>query len=201
MYMRTALENSPTKEKLLDAAQRLVLAKGFAGTAVDDICKAARLTKGSFFHYFESKDELGVELLTRYCTATKQAFAAGCCRKEKDPLKRVYGLLDFLSGMAEKNPHGCLMGGMAQELSDTHPEIRSLCAKGFSEVSASVGHDLAAAKKLYASRADWDPKSLADYFVAVMQGSALLGKVRRDPKAATNGIRHFKQYLKQIFGR
>src|SRR5437588_558763 len=48
-------EPSPARERLLDAAQRLMLARGFAATSVDEICAAAKLTKGSFFHYFESK--------------------------------------------------------------------------------------------------------------------------------------------------
>ena len=47
--MKTTPKNSPTKTRLLDAAQNLVLTKGFAGTTVDDICDAAKLTKGSFF--------------------------------------------------------------------------------------------------------------------------------------------------------
>ena len=48
--MRTAQAQSPTKEKLLDAAQQLMLSKGFPATTVEEICEAAGFTKGSFFH-------------------------------------------------------------------------------------------------------------------------------------------------------
>ena len=64
--MRTAQTHSPTKEKLLEAAQQLMLAKGFPATTVDEICEAAGFTKGSFFHYFESKEHLGKEVLDRF---------------------------------------------------------------------------------------------------------------------------------------
>src|SRR5437660_2207426 len=60
---RTADPDSPTKRKLLSAAEKLILKKGFTATTVDDICGVAGLTKGSFFHYFENKDELGKAVL------------------------------------------------------------------------------------------------------------------------------------------
>src|SRR5689334_24216214 len=64
--MRTAQTYTPTKEKLLDAAQQLMLSKGFPATTVDEICDTAGFTKGSFFHYFESKEQLGKEVLNRF---------------------------------------------------------------------------------------------------------------------------------------
>ncbi len=48
------------KSKLLEAAIVLIRTKGFAGTSVDDLCTAAGVTKGAFFHHFASKEALGV---------------------------------------------------------------------------------------------------------------------------------------------
>ena len=200
--MRTAVENSPTKEKLLDAAQSLVLAKGFVGTTVDEICRAAKLTKGSFFHYFDSKEELGVELLQRYCAHSKAAFKSGCCQEEKDPLKRVYGFLDFMVETVRKSAgKGCLMGSMAQEMAETNAEIRSICAAGFHEMAENLKRDLGEAKSKYAPKATWDPASLADHFVAVLEGTMLLSKVRQNTGARENGLKHYKAYVKSLFGR
>src|SRR3989338_3643231 len=91
--VRTAQSDSPTKDRLLDAAKRLMLAKGFAATTVDEICEGAKLTKGSFFHYFESKDQLGKVLLERFCAEGQQMHEA-CCGAETDPLKRVYNYIE-----------------------------------------------------------------------------------------------------------
>jgi len=46
------------KRKLLDAALRVIRAQGYAGSSVDDICREAGVTKGSFFHHFKGKDDL-----------------------------------------------------------------------------------------------------------------------------------------------
>ncbi len=95
--MRTAQLHSPTKEKLLDAAQQLMLAKGFPSTTVDEICETAGLTKGSFFHYFASKEQLGKEVLNRFYVFLQQTSQQGSFRKKSDPLQRVYGYVDRLS--------------------------------------------------------------------------------------------------------
>ena len=202
LLMKTARQHSPTKESLLDAAQGLVLTQGFVGTTIDDICRTSRRTKGSFFHYFKSKDALGVELLTRYCASSKAAFLSGCCQQEQDPLKRVYGFLDFVIEFGKKNAgKGCLLGSMAQEMAETSPEIRAICSRGFAEMAEGLRRDLQAAKAKYAPGSAIDPKSLAEHFVVVLEGTMLVSKVKSPTGPTGDGVRHYKRYLHALFGR
>src|SRR5262245_10630984 len=67
--MRRPIPDSPTKEKLLDAAQELMLTQGYTATSVDEVCQSAGLTKGSFFHYFQSKEDLGMAVVRRFADA------------------------------------------------------------------------------------------------------------------------------------
>lgn len=201
--MRTAQVHSPTKEKLLDAAQQLMLAKGFAATTVDEICETAGLTKGSFFHYFESKEHLGKAVLDRYVSAMFQAIQHAPFLKKRDPLRRVYGYVDFVIQIS-KDPsvqNGCLLGTFAQELSDTHPEIRSLCAQHFGLWTEAFKRDLDAAKAKYAQRATLDTQGLAEHFIAVLEGSLILAKAKQEPDVIEKNLAHFKRYLKSLFRR
>ena len=200
--MRTARTDSPTKRKLLDAAQRLMRIQGYAATSVEEICEAAKLTKGSFFHYFESKEALGRELLQRFC-ASMETEAAQCRSMEPDPLKRVLAFVDGMiqAARAAGGGRACLLGTLAQELSDTHPGIRSVCAEGFARTAVLLERDLAAAKARYAPRSSVEPKSLAEHFTAVVQGSRLLARATRDPKVLERNLRHFRRYLESVFGR
>src|SRR5438105_4436332 len=100
--MKTIRIDSPTREKLLDAAQKLMLAKGFPATTIDEICEAAGFTKGSFFHYFENKEEVGKAVLVRYAARKQQIWQAAPFVKNIDPLRRVYGYLDFAVQMHNK---------------------------------------------------------------------------------------------------
>lgn len=201
--MRLPQTDSPAKEKLLDAAQRLMLAKGFVATTVDEICEAAGLTKGSFFHYFESKDQLGLKVLDRFVATVEEEFRKAPFMKKRDPLQRLYGYLDFLIQMS-KSPaaqHGCLLGNFAQELSDTHPKIRGRCAAHFARWAETLKRELDDAKAMYASRASIDTRSLAEHFIAVFEGALILAKANRDPGTVEKHLRHFKQYVKSLFER
>ena len=200
--MRTAQTYSPTKEKLLEAAQQLMLAKGFPATTVDEICDTAGFSKGSFFHYFESKEQLGKEVLDRFYHCVMQPMIQqGSFRKKSDPLQRVYGYVDRLIEMT-KNPElpsGCLLGHFTQELANTHPEIRSLCAQYFDEWAATLKQDLEEAKAQHAPKAPFDTQSLAEFLITVMQGSRILATAKQGTGVFEQNLQHFKRYIKSLF--
>jgi TetR/AcrR family transcriptional repressor of nem operon len=201
--MKASHTDSPSKEKLLDAAQLLMLAKGFTATSVDEICETAGLSKGSFFHYFESKEHLGKEVLGRYWLSVQQLVKEGSFRQKRDPLQRIYGYVDFVIVMANGGllNQGCLVGTFAQELSDTHPEIRSECAKRFDQWAKALARDLGAAKAKYAPKERFSSQSVAEHFIAVLEGSLILAKAEQDMGVVEKNLRHFKRYLKSLFGK
>src|SRR5262245_948046 len=141
MLMKTAAIDSPTKKKLLDAAQELMLVRGFTATSVDDVCSAAGVTKGSFFHYFEGTEQLGREVAERFFAAKRQLFQSAPFNQKQDPLERILGHIDFLIEMARapEGSKGCLLGTFVQELSQTHPTIREVCAACFAGQTEWLG--------------------------------------------------------------
>ena len=202
MYMKKTRNPAETKGKLLGVAQKLMLAKGYAATSVDEICEAAKLTKGCFFHYFDSKEDLGRALLDRFCAEGERRRLEWMARQPKDPLRRVYAQIDFAGSLAKEcSAQGCLLGTLAQELSDTQPRFRSLCDKGFTAWSEAVAKDLREAKQAYAPNAAFDPKELAEHFIAVLEGAQLLAKMRRDCRVVARSLEHYKRYVKGLFKR
>jgi TetR/AcrR family transcriptional repressor of nem operon len=199
--MKTAIPVTSSKERLLDKAQELVLSKGFTGTTVDDICRAAGVTKGCFFHHFDSKEELGQVLLERFCE-TGERMHREFFGKDPDPLKRVRHYLDSMEKMVTDpaRQKGCLLGAFAQELSDLDPRVRSTCCKGFAEWSEGLGEAIAAAKARHAPKKNFDPQGLADHFVASIEGALILAKARKDMRVVQASIRHFRRYLDALFG-
>ena len=200
--MRKVPSDSLTRQKLLDAAQELMLAKGYTATSVDEICETAGLTKGSFFHHFEGKEHLGRLLAQRFYASWQRESESGPLRRKKDPLERVLGQVDFFVKMS-RTPgwKGCLLGTFVQELSETHPQIRSVCAACLDDLAGRLKQDLEEAKAKYAPRARWNARSLAEHLVAVAQGGIILAKARQDRKVFEESLVHFKEYLKRLFGR
>ncbi len=200
--MRTRKENPAAREALLDTAQQLMLAKGYTATSVDEICETAHLTKGSFFHYFESKERLGKAVLERYMSSMFQVAQNAPFMKKSDPLLRLYGYVDFMIELS-KDParrSGCLLGNFAQVLSDTNPEIRTQCVGHFSTWVEMLKGELDAAKAACKVKGV-DTGRLADYFIALFEGSLMLAKTRRDVEVIASNLHHYKNYLRNIFGR
>lgn len=201
--MRKSQPDSPTKQKLLAAAQNLMLAKGFTATTVDEVCESAGLTKGSFFHYFETKETLGKAVLDRYVSTMFQAIKTAPFLKNDDPLQRIYGYVGFLIEMS-RNPatqSGCLLGTFSQELSDAHPDIRKACAQHFVHWANVLRLDLESAKAKYARRKRWDPAALAEHIISVLEGSLILAKAKQDYGVVERNLMHLKQYLTILFGK
>lgn len=82
-------------EKILNAALSLIRTKGFAGTSVDELCQAAGVTKGAFFHHFDSKDALGVAAAQHWSEVTSQFFRGAPYHRHADPLDRVLAYIEF----------------------------------------------------------------------------------------------------------
>lgn len=194
--------NPQTRIEILDAAQRLMLAKGFAAVSVEEICKAAGLTKGGLFHYFKSKEELGRAVLERFCRNGAKAQQEAPFVAKADPLERFCGLIDFII-QAVRDPvkNGCLVGVFSQELPHTGPAIQALCARAFAQWAAGLKATLDEAKKKYAPRAKIDTQSLAEHFIAVYEGALVLAKARNDVAPVKQCLLHCQQYVQILFGK
>jgi len=191
------------RDKLLDAAVHVVRQKGYAATSVDDLCKAAGVTKGAFFHHFESKEALAVAAAEHWNEFTSEFFRQAPYHAHKDPLDRVLGYVDFRRQIlrGELADFTCLLGTMVQEAYDTSPKIRQACDASISTHAANVARDIAAAKKLYAPNATWSPEDLALFTQVVVQGAFILAKAKNGPQAAEASILHLKRYIECLFNK
>lgn len=195
------VKKKSTLDNILEAAHKLFLSRGFSATSIDEICRRAKVTKGGFFHYFKSKDCLAKEVLKRFCTTSKEEISQACCEETSDPLERVFSALDCIPGKLEHKTkeQGCLITTFIQELSQTHPEIQSMCLEGLQQWASMIKKDLKLAKQKYMPNSTVDVDSLANYCVAVVEGAQILAKANGKRKAINESISHLKQYLTFIF--
>lgn len=187
----------------MEAANRLMLAKGFTATSVEEICQEAGVTKGSFFHYFQSKEDLGKTVAEYYWQTMWGLIEQAPSRTLTDPLARINGFVDYFIEVAN-NPtvkQGCLLGNFAQELADTYPEIRNVCARWFAQWVQELQKDLEEAKEKYIPESSLDTKDLANYIIAVIEGSWLLGKAYQDSTVNVKNLAHLKRYIGNVFSK
>jgi TetR/AcrR family transcriptional repressor of nem operon len=194
---------SGTKRKLVDAGMNLMRAQGFNATSVDEICSAAGVTKGGFFHYFKSKEELAAAALNHFHEGKVKDYEEAPFRGFADPLDRVFGRLDYVKGNVgggSRHTKGCLIGVFAQELAFTNPALRDVCQKFFIKIADDFAADLAAAKAAHAPQAAFEPKDLALFYVSLIQGSLLLAKAADNSDIVAANIEQFRGFLRILFG-
>jgi len=197
--MSSATVDQPheSRLKLLDAALQVIRSRGYAGTRVDDVCAAAGLTKGSFFHHFESKEALAIAAAAHFSAKADARFAQAPFQETRDPVDRVLGYIDFRSAIAAGDLANftCLLGTMVQEAYRTHPTIREACEAHIDDHAATVAQDIDAARAQNAPDAPWSSGSMALFTQAVLQGAFVLAKAKQDPAVVADCLAHLRRYL------
>lgn len=190
------------RTRLLEAAFAVIREKGYAATSVDDLCAAAGVTKGAFFHHFASKEQLAVAAARHWSEVTGELFASAPYHGHSDPLDRVLGYLAFrreiVAGRSVPE-FTCLVGTMVQEAYASHPAIRSACDASISGHAAKLVADIAEAKLDCGIDGDWSAESLALHTQAVLQGAFILAKAKGGPEIATASIDHLVRYIRLLF--
>jgi TetR/AcrR family transcriptional repressor of nem operon len=190
-----------SKIKLLQAAIRVIRIKGYTATRVEDVCEAAGLTKGSFFHHFDSKDELALAAADYWIQGTEAQFGSASYHKLADPLERLLAYVDLRKELltGELRDFTCLAGTMVQEVYDTHPAIREACNRSISGHAATLLADIEEAMRQRGMRPEWTAESLALYTQATLQGAFILAKARGGAAIAAQCIDHLRRYIELLF--
>lgn len=181
----------------------MIRVQGYAATTVDDLCRAAGVTKGAFFHHFPSKEAIGVAAADFWAETTSALFADAPYHDHADPLARVLAYVAFRRSLIDGDlaEWTCLVGTMAQEVYDRHPAIRDACAASIFGHAASLVPDIQAAMDAYGIDADWTAESLARHTQTVLQGAFILTKATGDRSAALESVDHLERYIELLFGQ
>ena len=199
--MAVAKTSPDTKTKLLDAGLLVIRCKGYAATTVDDLCRAAGVTKGAFFHHFKSKEDMAVSAAAHFGAMAEGLFSHAAYRGHSDPLQRLLGYVDFRKSIlrGEVSQFTCLLGTMVQEAYETNPAIRAACDQYISAHAATVEADIAEVMRIRGMTPGWSAASLALYIQSVLQGAFILAKAKHGPAVAADCLDHLRRYLEMLF--
>ncbi|MEZ5409422.1 MAG: helix-turn-helix domain-containing protein [Acidimicrobiales bacterium] len=189
--------------RLLDAAVDVIRARGLSATSVDDLCAAAGVTKGAFFHHFESKEALAVAAAQHWGATTGAMFAAASYHQGATAAERVLAYVDLRAESMQGPPLAaisCLAGTMVQEAYGTSPAVRDACGATILDHARTLEADLAEALADAGNPPGVDAPSLARHMVAVVQGAFVVAKAADDPSVAVESLVHLRRYLALLFG-
>jgi TetR/AcrR family transcriptional regulator, transcriptional repressor for nem operon len=194
-------ERGDARTRLLDAAVDVIRAKGFAATSVEDLCEAAAVTKGSYFHHFKTKEALGVAAVQHWQATSDGLLADAPYHAPDDPLDRLLAYVAFRKSIIAGDiaEFSCLAGTMVQEMHATSPAIRDACRDDMLGHAATLEGDIAAAMKDRGISGDWTAESLARHTQTVLQGAFVIAKAGNDAELAREALDHLGRYIRLLF--
>jgi TetR/AcrR family transcriptional repressor of nem operon len=173
------------RARLLRTGVAILTEKGFSAVGVEEILEAADVPKGSFYHYFDSKDAFGLELIDAYADYFARKLDRLFNNTERAPLDRLRDFIrDARSGMARYHyRRGCLIGNLGQEMGVLPEPFRKRLAAVFRDWEARTSRCLRSAQEAGEIPKGIDCKGLAQFFWTGWEGAVLRAKLERRPDA------------------
>ena len=205
MLENTQRRGNDTRDRILEIAETAVLAKGFAGTSIEELIAAVGITKSGFFYHFRDKGQLAKAMLLRYLDRDKALLDDMFRRADElneDPLHGfLVGLKMFAEMMAnlpEVHP-GCLAASFCYQDQLFNREIRELNASGMLAWRTRFRERLDLIAKRYPPRQEVDLDALADMISTLVEGGLILGRALNDVTILPRQVLLYRDFVRAVF--
>jgi len=170
-----------TRERVLAGAMDIFHRQGFSGTSIHDLIRETGVKKGNLYHYFSSKEEMGLQVLT---TARDDFFRFLENSLQGDtPSARLTNHFESIIRYHERRNlvGGCIFGNTALEMSDRNETYRAVIHGVFEEWRRRIREVLESAVRSGEARKDLDPDAMARHIVATVEGGIMVARASRNP--------------------
>ena len=175
------MSRETTRDLLLEAGKKSFLEKGYNNSGIETILHAAGVPKGSFYYYFQNKEEFGLKVLDQF---------ADCCDQHLDrilgdasvpPLDRLRNYFESVFGRLESDQcrKGCMIGNLSQEMADQNESFRARLEEIFESWVDRYAKCLREAQQAGEIGPDLDVRELAEFWLNSWQGAVLRAKTMR----------------------
>jgi len=179
--------NVQTQQRILYAARELIHSRSYADVGVATICDHAKVKKGSFYHFYPSKQELTLAVLDTYFVDMKEQLLDNAFRNDIPPLARLKRMAlmayEFQNELKRQTGHvlGCPFGNIATELSTQDETIRKKVEHIFTKLQSGINQVLVQAQE-DENIETFNTEATAEAMLAYFEGIVMLAKTRNDPE-------------------
>jgi TetR/AcrR family transcriptional repressor of nem operon len=189
------MSKETTRNTLLEAGRRVFLERGYNNAGIDAILGEAGVPKGSFYYYFLSKEDFGLQVLNRFAERHEADLDRFLGDSTLRPVERLRGLVEATCARLESQQcrNGCLVGNLSQEMAAQSEAFRVRLEDIFRGWSVRYAACLKEAQESGEIAPDLDVNEVAEFLLASWQGAIMRAKTMRN----TAPLRTF---LNLIFG-
>ncbi len=170
-----------TRELLIRAGLEVLTEKGFSATGIDEILRRVNVPKGSFYHYFESKEAFGLILIDAYANFFAKKLDSHFLNEQHRPLARIQCFIeDAKANMARFHfKRGCLIGNLGQEMGNLPESYKERLNAVFKDWQKRTASCFQQAQDLDELPSSIDCDELAAFFWIGWEGAVLRAKLDR----------------------
>ena len=188
--MNTKTEFTDTRLHLLETGTRLILGKGFSAVGLAEILSTAGVPKGSFYHYFRSKEQFGIELVQHYFSLYLSRLEALFQDVSLTPSQRIMAYWTrwhqlYRDGSCEEQ---CLVVKLSAEVADLSEPMRQELLAGTQQIVTHLARILEQAQAVHEVMLPTPPQAMAEELYQLWLGASLLTKLRRDDSALSAAL-------------
>lgn len=189
-----------SRDNLIAIARDLIIERGFSAMSVSTVCAAAKVTKGSFFHHFSSKDELGEIVLDKFWKDVQERHIKAGYLQAGNPLSVLFGYIDHaIETYQDPEFRGCLLAVFTSELKETHPALYAKSVPYFMEWKSEVEELLQNAAKFCQPHGSFDSTLWAELYISAVEGVLILAKAEDNPQVIARVLNLYRDQLKLQF--
>jgi TetR/AcrR family transcriptional repressor of nem operon len=178
------MEVQSTRDHLLQVGLRHIHSTGYASTGVKEILDEADVPKGSFYHYFSSKEAFAEEVLKLYVRGESERCEKILLDGKAAPLKRLRRYFEeLITVYGPTSPtSGCMLGNLSLEMADHSDSIQSILRQSYSNWQTAIAGTLQAAMERGDLAKSYKPEELASFLLNSYEGALLRSKADRSDK-------------------
>jgi TetR/AcrR family transcriptional repressor of nem operon len=177
------MKQGTTRDNLIATGLKVLHARGFHASGVQDITDAAEVPKGSFYTHFDSKERFGAEVLGRYWERRADRALAILSDESQSPLVRLKAYFAGKTEVAGPFGTGCMIGNFSAELAGESRLVRDRLAGVFAAWTQMLAGCIREAQAAGELRANLDAETVAAFLIDAFEGAVLRTKVDRDGTA------------------
>jgi TetR/AcrR family transcriptional repressor of nem operon len=169
------------KQKIIETGAEIIHLKGFHHTGIQEILDATGVPKGSFYNYFRSKEDFGLQVIDHY--VDQLSLLLGIITRDTtlspiDKLKKIFvSFMDIFK--ARDYAYGCPIGNLAQEMGDLSPAFRERLKNAIDTFAESCRSLLEEAQHAGEISAKLDLKESSYFIISSWHGALLRMKVEK----------------------
>lgn len=189
-----------TKDRIIDAGSSAMSAKSFNGCGLKEILDCAEVPKGSFYHYFKSKEDLGVAVIEESAEGHAEFIREHLHDRRVTPLQRVVNMFQAMREhyVNEGPMRECVIAKLALEVAQLSEPMRLAIKYAYDNWSALIARTLAEAQAAGELNESQNPDELADVLINAWEGCTLRMQIDRNTDALDQFVSRIAKTLPKL---